>query len=175
MRSFQASIEQMLWPEKREKDELLGDKIPGKMDRTTKPSYLRVSSGYLPEFLTKLPVEQLLPKLFDDDGIQIGPIPSGTPVGLLANLDPLSETRDLTEIARHQAKVKDLLLKMAKDLAQLPAGYTEEQAREKFRNLVEPLLSLSKCPDFVVNRGHLFGTTLPDPDKRALIEFLKTF
>ena len=25
-------------------------------------------------------------------------------------------------------------------------------------NLREPLLKLSKCPDFVVNRGHYFGT-----------------
>ena len=48
--------------------------------------------------------------------------------------------------------------------------------------LVEPLLQLSKCPDFVVNRGHYFGTGyavgepgLSDKDKRALIEFLKTF
>ena len=44
------------------------------------------------------------------------------------------------------------------------------------------LLALSKCPDFVVNRGHYFGTgvvpgepALCDDDKRALIEFLKTF
>jgi hypothetical protein len=56
-------------------------------------------------------------------------------------------------------------------------------------------LKLSKCPDFVVNRGHYFGTAkfneteglsddeksfgsepvLSDDDKRALIEFLKTF
>jgi hypothetical protein len=43
---------------------------------------------------------------------------------------------------------------------------------------------LSKCPDFVVNRGHYFGTSyfqekdepgLSDDDKWALIEFLKTF
>jgi hypothetical protein len=26
-----------------------------------------------------------------------------------------------------------------------------------------------------VNRGHLFGTDLPNDDKAALIEFLKTF
>jgi hypothetical protein len=39
-----------------------------------------------------------------------------------------------------------------------------------------------KCPDYVVNRGHYFGTDkfseepgLSDDDKRALIEFLKTF
>jgi hypothetical protein len=43
------------------------------------------------------------------------------------------------------------------------------------------LLKLSKCPDFVVNRGHYFGTdyfaeepALSDADKRALIAFLKT-
>ena len=29
-------------------------------------------------------------------------------------------------------------------------------------------------PDFEVNRGHYFGTDLSDPDKTALIAFLKT-
>jgi hypothetical protein len=44
------------------------------------------------------------------------------------------------------------------------------------------MLALSKCPDFVVNRGHYFGTDrlageppLSDDDKHALIAFLKTF
>ena len=44
------------------------------------------------------------------------------------------------------------------------------------------LYKLGTCPDYVVNRGHYFGTdrfagepALSDPDKRALIEFLKTF
>jgi hypothetical protein len=47
------------------------------------------------------------------------------------------------------------------------------------------LLEMSKCNDFVVNRGHYFGTSyldkkenepgLSDDDKQALIEFLKTF
>jgi hypothetical protein len=58
-----------------------------------------------------------------------------------------------------------------------------EQARTAFGPLVPQLLKLSKCPDFVVNRGHYFGTSffkeeppgLSDDDKRALIEFLKTF
>ena len=42
-------------------------------------------------------------------------------------------------------------------------------------------MALSKCPDYVVNRGHYFGAgydgeaPLSDDDKRALIEFLKTF
>jgi hypothetical protein len=53
-----------------------------------------------------------------------------------------------------------------------------------FASLVEPLLEVNKCPDFVVNRGHYFGTDylpesegepgLSDADKNALIEFLKT-
>jgi hypothetical protein len=60
-------------------------------------------------------------------------------------------------------------------MAALPRSATDEQARTVFSNLVDPLLAVSKCPDFIVNRGHLFGTTLPDADKRALIEFLKTF
>jgi hypothetical protein len=180
MRSFQASIEQMLWPEKREKDDLLGDKVPGRMDRTTVPSYLRVSRGYLPEFVQRLPSDMLVPKYFSPEGIEIGPIPSGTPVGLLANLNLLFEDPDPTRLdvdalARHQQNVVSLLRRMARDFVELPANFTEDQAREKFRNLVDPLLALSKCPDFVVNRGHLFGTMLPDRDKRALIEVLKTF
>jgi hypothetical protein len=35
-------------------------------------------------------------------------------------------------------------------------------------------MALSACPDFEVDRGHPFGTTLPDADKEALIEFVKT-
>ncbi len=95
LRSFQGSIEQMLWPEKREKDSLLGDKIPGRIDRTTEPTYLRVAGGYLPDFLRKLPSSVLLPKIFaDDGGIEVGPIPTGTPINLLANLRLLSEDAD---------------------------------------------------------------------------------
>ena len=43
------------------------------------------------------------------------------------------------------------------------------------------MLDLSKCPDFVVNKGHYFGTNffaeetpLTDNEKKDLIEFLKT-
>jgi hypothetical protein len=175
MRSFQDSIEQMLWPEKRERDSLLGTKIPGRIDRTTQPSSIRVSRGYFPEFLQKLPAERLLPKVFDESGMEIGPIPAGTPVNLLANINPLSEDSDPARRVEYQTKVVDLLLKMARDLAELPRNASEDQVRAKFADVVEPMLALSKCPDFVVNRGHLFGTQLSDEDKRALIEFLKTF
>ena len=51
MDSFQDSIEQMLLLRPREQDEQLKDQIPGKMDRTTQRSYLKVAIGYLPEAL----------------------------------------------------------------------------------------------------------------------------
>ena len=41
--------------------------------------------------------------------------------------------------------------------------------------LVDTLVGLSKCPDYIVNRGHTFGSDLADPDKEALIEYLKHF
>jgi hypothetical protein len=31
------------------------------------------------------------------------------------------------------------------------------------------------APDFVQDHGHTYGTKLPDEDKKALIEYLKTF
>jgi hypothetical protein len=175
MRSFQDSIEQMLWPAKREKDTLLGDRIPGKIDRTTEPTYLRIANGYLPDFMQKLANDRLLPKFGSDAGIAIGPIPAGTPIGLLANVNLLFEGTDLTKRLDYDRKVADLVLTMVRDLAELPRNATDLQASQTFRNLVDKLLEVSKCPDLVVNRGHLFGTTLPDDDKRALIEFLKTF
>ena len=56
-----------------------------------------------------------------------------------------------------------------------------DYARAAFADLVKPLVEISKCPDYVVNRGHYFGTDyfaeetpLTDADKRALIAFLKT-
>jgi hypothetical protein len=61
-------------------------------------------------------------------------------------------------------------------------GKSEKEAAEVFKGLVPDLLKVSKCPDYVVNKGHYFGTNLSkettplsDDDKWALIEFLKTF
>jgi hypothetical protein len=69
MKSFQDSIEQLLWPEKREKDSVLGDKVPGKIDRTTTMSYLRVPVGYLPDLLQPLfdPARRAVPEALERD------------------------------------------------------------------------------------------------------------
>jgi hypothetical protein len=186
LHSFQSAIDQMLWPEMRDKDDLLGDKIPGKIDRTTRTSYLKISYGYLPDALQSLRgIARFFPWLIDDKDkmIKIGPIPAGTPVGLLSNINPLNESTDPTERREHDKQLLALVVKISSDLEKLPPGATDEQARQVFANVVEQMLSLSKCPDLIVNRGHYFGTDkftggepgLSDDDKRALIAFLKRF
>jgi hypothetical protein len=193
MDSFQKSIEQMLWPEKREHDPVIGSKmplgdnglpLPSKIDRTSKTSYLRVAGGYLPKSLQRLSgwLAWLLPNLFGSEEIQIGPIPQGTPVNLLASLQLLSEDTSEAARAQHDARVLELLLKVKHDLEALPPGASDAEAEKVFANLEEPLFQLSKCPDYVVNRGHYFGTNyfkeepgLSDDEKYALVEFLKTF
>jgi hypothetical protein len=67
------------------------------------------------------------------------------------------------------AKVQSDLIKIR--LQKLDA----DASRQLLIGLVPDLLKLSKCPDFVQDRGHEFGARLPDEDKRALIEFVKTF
>jgi hypothetical protein len=184
MRAFDDAIEKMLWPERREKDSLLGDKLPGLIDRVgdrlpqgheSRPVFLKVNAGYLPDVLanTQGLGRRLFPWLFGGAGIQIGPIPRGTPIGLLSNLKLLAEAGE--DRQDHDTKLAVLLLKIIDDLKKLGPNATDEQARAVFAPLVRPLLELSKCPDLVVNRGHTFGTTLPDDDKRALIALLKTF
>jgi hypothetical protein len=185
MRVFQASIEQLLWPAKRARDAVIGDKVPGLIDRTTARSNITIAAGFVPDFLKPAsgPLHRLVPKLFNADGsITIGPIPAGVPVNLLANLQPLPEGGTVLENTEHVATVFKLLVQLKLDLSRLPQNATDEQVRATFANAVPTLLKLNKCPDFVVNRGHYFGTgvgkgepTLADADKLALIEYLKTF
>jgi hypothetical protein len=94
--------------------------------------------------------------------INIGPIPKGIPVNLLANVEPDFENIDVV------FKVIDKWIKIN---AQKLSG---EEARPELRKLVPDLLAANKCPDFIEDKGHYFGTDLPDNDKRALIEYLKT-
>jgi hypothetical protein len=191
MAAFEDGIQKMLWPEKRDKDPVLGDKVPGLIDRTTASSYLRVPSGYVPEFLRKqrFLAERLTPAILGEGGIEIGPIPKGTPVTLLTNITLRPDNQTAGQRLAHDKDLLDLLITIKRALKALPKGATDEQARAVFKeakfkgkSLADQLLDLSKCPDFVVNRGHYFGTDrfkeepgLSDADKWALIEFLKTF
>jgi len=198
MQSFDASIEQMLWPEKRERDKLLGDKLPGTIDRTDRVSNITIPRGFVPEALRPLQdwVHRWFPWIGGDGGsVVLGPIPPGMPVGLLANTKLRAESDDVGDKAAQIADVGHFLVRLKVDLLKLPPNPTPDQTSATFRNLRDPLMKLSKCPDFVVNRGHYFGTAafnrqdgltpdeqafghepeLSDDDKRALIAFIKTF
>ncbi|HTV46436.1 MAG TPA: hypothetical protein VMF05_14080 [Stellaceae bacterium] len=177
MASFEDSITQMLWPQKRDQDPVLGDKIPGVIDRTTATSWLRIPTGYLPDAIRKSQrILNFAVPVFDQKGIEIGPIPKGTPVDLLANFDPLPpDGSSLKQRLAHDGEVVAVVFRLVHDLRTLPKNPTDAEARQVFSNVGEQLFALSKCPDYVVNRGHYFGSRLSDTDKNALIAYLKTF
>lgn len=178
MKSFEDSIEQMLWPAKR-----LGERVYkmasgrehlGIIDVTTEESSLRLPRGYLPRFLRpELGVlSRWIPWLFTAEGIEISPIPKGTPIGLISNLDLERRRALLPVLLRLKHALKDVAAKKGK----VDAVKVYEEG-----GLVDEMLKVNKCPDFVVNRGHYFGTEyfkeepgLGDADKRALVAFLKT-
>lgn len=194
---FDASIEQMLWPEKREQDLVLTGKVPGIIDRTTERSNLTIPVGFVPETLQPLQeaAHRWLPRFVSRGGdIELGPIPKGMPVGLLASLRLRAESDDPAVQADYLRNLAELLVRLKADLL-LGANASDDELGRKFANLAAPLLANSKCPDFVVNRGHYFGTSqfndqeglsdderafgrepvLSDGDKQNLIAFLKTF
>ncbi|WP_245647729.1 hypothetical protein [Novosphingobium lentum] len=196
MKSFDASIQQMLWPERRTRDTILPN-AEGVIDRTTQRSRFYIPASFVPRLPGVLSNEtkEALDRISDRDGnIEIGPIPAGIPVNLLASLQPLAESRNPVDIARHYARVASLLAQMKLALLTAPKNADDAALRGHLAPLVSPLMALSKCPDFVVNRGHYFGTAmfnaragltadeaffgpepvLSDADKLALIAFLKT-
>ena len=90
-------------------------------------------------------------------------IPKGTPVNLVANLDPNFQHINVFR------KIAEKLIKLK------TAKLSRDEAAAEFNQLIPDLIAANKCPDFVEDKGHYFGTDLPDSDKRALIEYLKTF
>ena len=161
MQSFDASIRQLLWPERRpgniEYQTASGKTLRGQIDVTTETSYLRVPKGFLPEFVQPFVEPVRWSNVFTEDGLQFGPIPKGTPVDLISNLD-LDKRDDPIEDLQHKLDVVKLLVKLKADIKSLPRNATDEQARFVFANAIDQMLALNKCPDFIVNRGHYFGT-----------------
>ena len=157
--AFEEAMEELLWPERREHDTLLPG-IPGRIDRTTGRTTLRLVARMLPDELLGVmePPVKFLPHFSLPEALEIGPIPAGTPVGLLANLNLLDPS------------AVPLLARLKKEL----------KTGADFAKFADPLLEMSACRDLVVNRGHYFGTgldgeaALTDLQKRDLIEFLRT-
>jgi len=98
------------------------------------------------------------------------------PVGLITNMDMLGAELPPAERDEHRKRVLALLRHTKEELR------AHNDLRTVLGNLVDDMLAVSKCKDFVVNKGHYFGTSyfaeepgLSDDDKRALIAFVKTF
>ena len=262
MRSFDDSIRQMLWPEKRPRDSKLGNAVPGLIDRISEPAYLMIPKGQLPA-----PIQStigfwswLVPSAFTDEvhkydfkgatiagsnaitnvavsfplstfvggatvtgpgiapgsrvvafdaakktltldkpataaganvalvteapdaGVRIGPIPAGIPVNLLAGVELASETPNMMDRIKHTINLAGGMWSVKGNWDTYQNSNNPAEKEKALENLQSGLLALDKCPDFVVNRGHYFGTdqfteepALSDADKEALIGFLKTF
>jgi hypothetical protein len=170
MVAFDDAIRKLLWPELR----------PHAVSRTGRKTSVRVSTTVLPEVLRPLVSEGWfanflrskvgLGGLVADGQVRIGPIPEGTPLNLIANLnldrsDPRFDARALVHELR--LLTDDLKRIYNEDLS-------DEEATAILREHVPALLDLSNCPDFITDRGHYFGTDLSDEDKEALIEYVKT-
>jgi hypothetical protein len=153
MRAFNDAVTQLLWPERRMTDTL-------SVSRTMRETWLSFPASDLPS-VTPARVKRLLGA--DTSAYaSVGPIPAGTPVGLLASFrEALSA---VTLLADFNAAVRDVKEQRLDSAA----------TRARMRQLAPTLLKYSNCVDFIENRGHYYGTRLSDAEKRALIEFLKT-
>ncbi|MFO0979821.1 MAG: hypothetical protein U0996_25705 [Planctomycetaceae bacterium] len=103
------------------------------------------------------------------DDLRLGPIPAGTPVNLLANLNSEADPADL------KSSIRDTIMGLAEIESQHLA---DEAARDVLTTKVAPaLMKVNKCPDFVMDKGHYFDwfEAMSDADKESLIELLKTF
>ncbi len=152
MRAFDDAIERLLWPARR-------DGVAS-IWTTTDRSFIRIPESFVPGPLKPLCRNGVL---------EVGPIPRGTPINLLANIEPSLDNllrlipaanAALAEAAGRRLDILNLAGKPSKD--------------EVLKTLIAALMAASTCPDLIEDRGHLFGANLPDADKRALIEFLKT-
>jgi hypothetical protein len=182
LRSFDASIGQMLWPERRRKDPVFGaEEGPGVgvIDRLTVDSYVEIPYGYIsPPLRPLLPLaRRLFPFIGGDEGsVRVGPFPKGMPIGLLTNMDLMGDELPPPEREQHRRKISALLKRALRELKRNP------DFPAAISGLAEDMFAVSKCKDLVVNKGHYFGTSyfpeepgLGDDDKRALIALLKTF
>lgn len=184
---FDRSIRQMLSPETRRRDTLTTEPVPGYIYRTTAPSCLKAPAGFMPAIVQRFggTLHKVAGWLFDPDGgVHIGPFPSGFPVNALVNTKLLPDN-DEPDVWRHYWRLAVAGPGLLKSFIALGGTCTPEElanpevdarAREVVAQtgLIDALVGLSKCPDYVVNRGHEFGADLSAPDKEALISYLRT-
>ncbi|MBV8375763.1 MAG: hypothetical protein JO279_02055, partial [Verrucomicrobia bacterium] len=128
--------------------------------------------------------------------LRLGPFPKGMPVNVLMNFDPeapisrrlaalrglcdmLGTLRAEDEKERASDEARRVALENAPSTPEdkLPRLYrlSDADRLKVFEQKAGPaLMAASKCPDFVLDRGHYFGEALTDQEKKDLIAFLKT-
>jgi hypothetical protein len=97
--------------------------------------------------------------------LSVGPIPQGTPLNLLMNINPEAPTANLLRAVAGLTR-GILLSGRISDPAKSLRVFQEEAG--------QALLEASKCPDFVLDRGHWFAEGLSDEEKQQLKAFLRT-
>lgn len=148
MRAYQDGMEKLLWPEKR-----LGvNSIKVTSDETSLPDVFEGLHSHL--------------KIFNEMDMKIMMFPKGTPINLLMSLNP-----------KYAPQLLEAYLK----------GVLQGEPQSHYKSLIDrrreagqdamkaKMLELNTCPDFVEDRGHLFGSKLSDHEKQALIEYMKYF
>lgn len=112
--------------------------------------------------------------------LKLGSLPAGMPVNLFMNLDPAKPLPVLGRAVVGLVLGMDAVTKIQQQIRQQDlcgdqAAAMQKKALEEFNKLALPaLLEASKCPDFVMDRGHSFGEHLTDQEKIDLTAFLKT-
>ncbi|MBC7658505.1 MAG: hypothetical protein H7249_02230 [Chitinophagaceae bacterium] len=145
---YQDAMTKMLWPEKR-----LGiNSIKVTTEDTSLPELF-------PEMVRTM-------KFLNGLTLKLIYIPKGTPVNLIMNLNPkhfpvLIEAYIqgvLSGEPRHKFK-----------------GFVNSRRSAGMASMMKKMLELNTVPDFIEDRGHIFGSKLSDDDKKALIEYAKYF
>ena len=95
--------------------------------------------------------------------LNVGPIPAGTPVSLLVNVNP--------EAALMPKNVAAVIRR----LAELKTSATAEERQQALNDVANQLFAITNSPDLVMDRGHYFARDLTDQERDDLIELLKTF
>ncbi len=188
MSVFDDSIKKMLNPQLRRKDKFTSSPVPGYMYRTTAASCVKLAHGYLPDFVQPFTgiAHWIAPWAVTENGdVALGPFPEDFPVNLIVNTKLIPDYDEpmgmdhIWKLLKLGAEFTSVLKELGGTCAteQLLDKGIREKAKEIVYNskLVDQLLINSKCPDFVVNRGHYFGSDLSQNDKAALINYLKTF
>jgi hypothetical protein len=186
--AFETGIRALLDPSLRRKDDRTTEPVPGYIYRSSAPSCLVIPPGFAPDLVRDWAglLHKLAPwAITAEGGVEVGPFPEGFPINALVNIKllPDNDDPDMAGTLWRMARATPTLLATFKDLGGQcapehladpgVAQHAETVMRE--HGTVDALVGLSKCPDYVVNKGHDFGAPLSEGDRAALIAYLKRF